>query len=61
MVSETMTTHTELLEIIAAWENSGVEFKRDVLEIRNVSPSPATHAPVQAVAQFRRTAKSLGR
>ena len=27
-----MTTHTELLEIIADGENSGVEFKRDVLE-----------------------------
>jgi ATP-dependent DNA helicase RecG len=27
-----MTTHTELLEIIANGENSGVEFKRDVLE-----------------------------
>lgn len=27
-----MTTHTELVEIIANGENSGVEFKRDVLE-----------------------------
>jgi ATP-dependent DNA helicase RecG len=27
-----MTTHTELLEIITNGENSGVEFKRDVLE-----------------------------
>lgn len=27
-----MTTHTELLEIITDGENSGVEFKRDVLE-----------------------------
>jgi hypothetical protein len=27
-----MTTHTELLEIIANGENSGVEFKRDELE-----------------------------
>jgi len=27
-----MTTHTELLEIISDGENSGVEFKRDVLE-----------------------------
>jgi ATP-dependent DNA helicase RecG len=27
-----MTTHTEVLEIIADGENSGVEFKRDVLE-----------------------------
>src|ERR1039458_10661952 len=27
-----MTTHTELLEIINNGENSGVEFKRDVLE-----------------------------
>ena len=27
-----MTTHTELLEIIADGGNSGVEFKRDVLE-----------------------------
>src|SRR5436305_13367320 len=26
-----MTTHTELLEIISNGENSGVEFKRDVL------------------------------
>src|SRR3954463_8447208 len=27
-----MTTHTELLEIINNGENSGVEFKRDVLQ-----------------------------
>jgi len=27
-----MTTHTDLLEIITNGENSGVEFKRDVLQ-----------------------------
>jgi len=30
--------HTELLEIISDGENSGVEFKRDVLE--KIMPSP---------------------
>lgn len=32
-----MTTHTELLEIITDGENSGVEFKRDVVENHNLA------------------------
>jgi ATP-dependent DNA helicase RecG len=32
-----MTTHTELLEIIHNGENSGVEFKRDVLQNRDLA------------------------
>jgi ATP-dependent DNA helicase RecG len=32
-----MTTHTELLEIINNGENSGVEFKRDVLQNRDLA------------------------